>query len=183
MKLNLGCSNQILKGWRNVDCRPLPGVDMVWNLDEMPWPWPDGSVDEIFMAHCLEHLCDPLKALNECRRVLKVGGKLTVKVPHAKGAFANSPAHSLYRFSRIWFQSFSCSPDDQVKFDALWGDQTLRMSLLHHRFVNWHGAHGVIMLFAKCWDAFWNQRMGLQVAWEMLGILPPSEITWTAVKK
>lgn len=52
-RLNLGCGHIPLEGFVNVDMRPLPGVDVVAPVDGLPFG--DGSVDEIFSAHVLEH--------------------------------------------------------------------------------------------------------------------------------
>jgi ubiquinone/menaquinone biosynthesis C-methylase UbiE len=40
--------------------------------------FPDASFDHIFVCFVLEHLDDPLKALQELKRVLKAGGSMTV---------------------------------------------------------------------------------------------------------
>ena len=181
-RLNLGCSNQILEGWVNVDCRQLPGVDRVVDLDATPWPWLDRSVDEIFMAHCLEHVKDPLAALRECRRVLKVGGKIIVKVPHASGRLAYFPGHYT-QFSSDWFLALSDSGNCQFGLDEMWTEQTTRMSLLHHQLVNLQGWRWSVRMFVRIWDWFWNRTPAHHITWEMIGILPPTEITWTAVKK
>ena len=54
--LNLGCGFVKIKGATNVDkfanCKP----DLLWDLDEMPWPLDDNSYDVIYMDHLLEHL-------------------------------------------------------------------------------------------------------------------------------
>ena len=135
-RLNLGCSNQILDGWVNVDCRQLTGVDKIQDLDNKHWDWPDGSVDEILMSHCLEHVKDPLAALRECRRVLKVDGKITIRVPHANGSLAYSPNH-YSRFSVQWFLAFACSANDQIKLDDVWIEQKLKLHLfLLYRVAN-----------------------------------------------
>ena len=48
MRLNLGCGRDVLPGWVNVNASDQlgPGVE-VWDLDEHPWPFEDGSASEI----------------------------------------------------------------------------------------------------------------------------------------
>jgi predicted SAM-dependent methyltransferase len=52
-----------------------------------PLPFPDGSVDEIYSSHVLEHFAYPrplLDVLEESRRVLKPGGRFSIAVPNAR---------------------------------------------------------------------------------------------------
>jgi len=81
LKLNLGCGYQPMNGWVNVDYIKTDHADIVTNLDQ-PWPWKDNSVDEIFAAHVIEHVTDHITFMKEAQRVLKVGGYLTIRVPH-----------------------------------------------------------------------------------------------------
>lgn len=53
LRLNLGCGHVPLDGYLNVDRRALPGVDIVAEVDELPFG--AGEVQEIFSSHLLEH--------------------------------------------------------------------------------------------------------------------------------
>lgn len=53
VRLNLGCGHIPIDGFVNVDMRPLPGVDVVAPVDQLPVE--KTSVTEIFSAHTLEH--------------------------------------------------------------------------------------------------------------------------------
>ncbi len=81
--LHLGCGWHYLPGWVNAD---LVGgkVDLAWNLLR-PLPFPDRSVDAIFLEHVFEHMTysQTLQVLGHCRRALKPGGVLRVGVPDA----------------------------------------------------------------------------------------------------
>ncbi len=55
LRLNLGCNRNPKPGFINVDIQPFPGVDVVANL-EKPWPWKDGTLDDIVCADLPEHL-------------------------------------------------------------------------------------------------------------------------------
>lgn len=79
LKLHLGCGNRRLEGWVNIDSRAEVGPDMV--MDATNLQYPDGSVDEIYACHVLEHIETPAKALVEWHRVLKYHGLLMLAVP------------------------------------------------------------------------------------------------------
>ena len=85
MKLNLGVGREAREGWVNVDMQSNPGVDVLWDLDDTPWPWGDSEFDEILALDIFEHLDDMTGAMDECWRVLQVGGLMTVRVPVAGG--------------------------------------------------------------------------------------------------
>lgn len=94
MRLHLGCGTTILPDAVNVDLVALPGVDVVHDLDSAPWPWDDGTAENIGAFHLFEHLAAPITFMTECWRVLAEGGHLAIVVPYWKdpGAFTD-PTH------------------------------------------------------------------------------------------
>ena len=116
MKLHLGCSDNLMIGYTNVDIlsecpAPLPDGALYQQADlNAPWPWEDSSVDQIQAFDVFEHLTGPgpqnrgkVWVMNESWRVLKPGGKLIFGVPCVylsdgrvnPGAFAD-PTHATY---------------------------------------------------------------------------------------
>lgn len=94
MKLNLGCCDRHMLGYVNVD-RNHP-ADVVTDLNA-PWPWPDGSVDEIFAHDVIEHLPDKIWTMNEAWRVLKPSGRFDILVPTTDGRGAwQDPDHKSF---------------------------------------------------------------------------------------
>jgi SAM-dependent methyltransferase len=81
-KLNLGCGDNILKGYVNIDIVPLLGVDVVHNLNCIPYPFKDNEFDEIYADNVLEHLQDIPAIMQELHRIMKPGAKLIITVPH-----------------------------------------------------------------------------------------------------
>ena len=62
----------------------LPGVDVQTSAENLYFAG-DNTVDFIIARHIFEHLIDPVLALEEWRRVLKVGGKIIFVLPdHSK---------------------------------------------------------------------------------------------------
>jgi SAM-dependent methyltransferase len=83
IRLNLGSGGRPLPGYVNVDISPnAPNVDILHDLDKIPWPFEDDSVDEIVMSQCLEHLENHNMAMQEVHRILKPGGFAVIAVPH-----------------------------------------------------------------------------------------------------
>lgn len=85
LRLNLGCGHIALDGYLNVDRRALPGVDIVAEVDRLPFG--DGELAEIFSAHLLEHF--PQEQLRRALlpyyfSLLAPGGKFAAVVPDAE---------------------------------------------------------------------------------------------------
>jgi SAM-dependent methyltransferase len=82
IKLNIGAGTDVQSGWINHDVAPLPGIDVVHDLNLRPWPWADGSADEIKIYDVLEHLDQFIPAMEEISRILRPGGICRVSVPY-----------------------------------------------------------------------------------------------------
>lgn len=80
-KLNIGCGNNILPGWINLDISALPGVDVVFDIQNLPLPFADGQFDEVLCQDILEHV-EYIPILRDIYRIMKKGGKLSIRVPH-----------------------------------------------------------------------------------------------------
>ena len=92
MKLNLGAGDLKKDGYLSVDWNPIAKPDVVVDLNKFPYPFGDGSVEEVLAYHVLEHLEKPFDVMREIHRILAPGGKLVVKVPHYSRGFAH-PEH------------------------------------------------------------------------------------------
>lgn len=81
--LNLGCGNKLIAGAVQHDrVKHRPEVDIVHDLNVLPWPWADNSFERIVAWAVLEHLnIDLLQSMNECWRILKPGGQIQLKLP------------------------------------------------------------------------------------------------------
>jgi SAM-dependent methyltransferase len=105
VKLNLGSSDTVLRGFVNVDAVPAPGVEVA-DLTK-PWPWADSSVDYVRASHIIEHLPDKIFTMNELWRVLKAGSKADIAVPTTDGPGAwQDPTHVSFwnRRSFLYFE-------------------------------------------------------------------------------
>ena len=81
-RLNIGCGADGKEGYINLDIAKLKGVDVVHDLQKLPWPFKDNEFDYINAEQILEHLNDIPSILIELWRVTKAGGKIHIEVPH-----------------------------------------------------------------------------------------------------
>jgi SAM-dependent methyltransferase len=96
VKLDLGCGQSKADGFQGVDAYEAPGVDVVHDLLEFPWPFADKSVDEVRSSHFLEHVPGQirLRFFAELWRVMKTGGKALFITPSADSNRAvQDPTH------------------------------------------------------------------------------------------
>jgi SAM-dependent methyltransferase len=84
IKLDLGCGEFKKKDYFGVDILQIPEVDLVFDLFTFPWPWADGSIEEINCAYLYQLVPANLrvKFVQEAYRILKPGGKLFIIVAH-----------------------------------------------------------------------------------------------------
>jgi len=81
-KLNIGCGNDIRKGYLNVDAVKLPGVNKVCDLNNFPWPFKDNEFDIILAYQVIEHLNDIPRSPRELWRISKNKAKIHIGVPY-----------------------------------------------------------------------------------------------------
>lgn len=77
--LNLGCGMKPVVGAVNVDAVKLPHVDVVHDLNVVPYPFETDAFEIIYMTDVLEHLLDVVPTMAECHRILIPGGVLRIR--------------------------------------------------------------------------------------------------------
>jgi len=84
--LNLGCNKDIKSSsevlWINIDIIKFSGVDMALDLNKIPYPFEDNSIDYVLMSHVIEHLDKPMDVLNELHRICKPNTIIEILQPH-----------------------------------------------------------------------------------------------------
>jgi SAM-dependent methyltransferase len=113
---------------------------------------PDNYYDLVLSSHAIEHTANPLLALKECFRVLKITGILVLVVPHKDGTFDNKrPVTSIEHLVRdfqenmgeddlthlseiLQLHDFSFSQDPSSNYDSLklLAQKNLDNRCLHH---------------------------------------------------
>lgn len=91
--LDLGCGRQGAAGFIGLDRFPLPGVDVVGDLDR-GLPFATSSFGRIVAFHSLKHVADLQGVLREVFRVARPGARITVAGPYwAQGIHVANPYH------------------------------------------------------------------------------------------
>jgi hypothetical protein len=101
VRINLGSGHIPLEGYVNVDNRDLPGVDVVADVENLPFD--RGTIAEIFSSHFLEHFPEERlrrRVLPYLLSLLAPGGHFRAVVPDAE-AMMNRYVAGDYPFSDL----------------------------------------------------------------------------------
>lgn len=86
MKLFFGENQLQPEGYTRVGATEQSQVEVVHDLDTVPWPWEGDSVHRIIATGVVERLkINLVEFCNEAWRVLQPGGELFVRTPHHDG--------------------------------------------------------------------------------------------------
>jgi SAM-dependent methyltransferase len=107
-KLNLGSGTKKIEGYINVDKSKHKNVDIIHDLDIIPYPFEDSTINSILFDDSLEHLENPFNVLCECHRILIKNGIVEIYVPHKNSYGAYMLSHKRlfneYSFKDIEFK-------------------------------------------------------------------------------
>lgn len=101
IKLDIGCGKNKKEGFIGIDINPHSDADIVSSALNLPFD--DGSVDEVYSSHLVEHFFpeEAKKFFDEIYRVLKKGSKAFFKIDKdwsKKRLLKKDPTHK-YRYS------------------------------------------------------------------------------------
>jgi hypothetical protein len=74
----------------SIDVVPLPNVEVIAEAEALPFA--DNAIAYLISGAVFEHLCDPLKAIREVRRVLREGGGFYIDTAFMQG-YHGFPGH------------------------------------------------------------------------------------------
>ncbi len=106
--LELGCGRNKHPGAVGIDQIALPGVDVVHDLNQCPFPFENDTFDEIYAIHIIEHLDSILAVMEEIHRISRSNAKVVIITPHHSDAMSwQDPTHKwhLNSYSFSYFEA------------------------------------------------------------------------------
>ena len=94
--LDLGAGDLKRKDFVSMDKRPLPGIDIVHDLEVLPYPLEDESVITMVASNIVEHLKPWLMIdiFNEWWRIAKPNCQLAISMPYGVSSYwQQDPTH------------------------------------------------------------------------------------------
>lgn len=82
--LDVGCGENKQDKCIGMDVRDIPGVDVVHDIEVVPWPFEKDTFTHVVMSHIVEHLKPWLimGIIDEVWRITKVNGILLMAMPY-----------------------------------------------------------------------------------------------------
>lgn len=141
--LNLGCGSQRYPNVTGIDRSPNSAADIVYDLNVVPWPLADSSVDALLALHVLEHLDDLPQIMEEMYRVAKHKARIIIEVPYFRsvGAFQD-PTHKHFFTTKT--MDYFCSNRSRDAF----GYSTASF-LLKDFWIGWPASRNVVVHYVK----------------------------------
>src|SRR3989344_2703159 len=104
-KLNLGCGKDYQPLMFNVDSDKNVQADLYHDLNHYPYPFKDNSINFIRASHVIEHLDNQMKFMEECSRILQIGGVLEIECPIG-GTWSSYHLNHKYNLTPYSFKIF-----------------------------------------------------------------------------
>lgn len=126
-KLNLGCGRDYREGWVNVDISEEVKADFYFDIRTDYFTFHLGDLfkcDLIYISGVLEQIGpneELIHALNECWRVLKLGGQIVIVVPNAKHAIAHRDPMDIRKFTPATFNYFVDGFQEYRDYGSVYG--------------------------------------------------------------
>jgi hypothetical protein len=81
--LDVGCGTRKAEpGAIGIDVHSRSAADIIWNLDEFPWPLDNDTFERVYMSHIIEHVGDVTRTMAEIHRVACDRADVFIVTPH-----------------------------------------------------------------------------------------------------
>ncbi|HQX56256.1 MAG TPA: class I SAM-dependent methyltransferase [Pyrinomonadaceae bacterium] len=92
--LDVGCGANKTDGAIGLDNNPRTAADVIHDLGDIPYPFPDNEFDLVVSNHVVEHVPDVMAFITELHRITRPGGRIKLLTPHYTNPdWANDPTH------------------------------------------------------------------------------------------
>lgn len=178
--LDIGCGRKKQAGAVGLDCIPLPGVDVVHDLNIFPYPFENEEFDSVIARHSLQHMDNIIAVMEEIHRIARSGANIFIYVPHyASDNYNTDPTHKTH----FGYRSMNYFVDN---LDFHYNFYTSKRFILRDRYMSyvsvdstmsirnpfwWLGLEMVVNKFPRIYERFF-------VYW-----LPVSEIYFNLERK
>jgi SAM-dependent methyltransferase len=142
--LEVGCGPAKAEGAVGLDKLDMPGVDIVHDMERLPWPIADECFDEVRCLHVLEHVDDICGVMDELHRITRPGGRVRIVVPYfARYSAFKDPTHRRF----CTFESFNYFVAGTEERDRSYSRNEFRYVQRELRFPSgWRGTVGAWLL-------------------------------------
>jgi SAM-dependent methyltransferase len=104
--LDVGCGINKYEGAIGLDNNPRTAADVIHDLGQVPYPFPNNEFDLVVSSHVAEHIPDVMAFITELHRITKPGGRIRLLTPHYTNPdWANDPTHRNH-FNSYSFNTF-----------------------------------------------------------------------------
>jgi SAM-dependent methyltransferase len=132
--LHIGCGPNTKEGDIGIDILSGPAVDVVHDLNVVPWPLDDDQFDEVICKDVLEHLIDIPNTMREIHRVSRHDAIVRVSVPTGSSPdLFTDPTH----IRGFGYQSFDYFDPDKELYR--YGYTQLNFRVVSFEFVSLEG--------------------------------------------
>ena len=185
LKIDLGSGGAAAEGFYSVDHLPLPGVDIVADLNAPLALLPDNCVAHLTTRHALEHVREFLGLMREIHRITRPGGTVDILVPHFSNIYAFSdPTH--VRFFGLYTMYYFVAAEHQQgtrKLPAFYTDVRFRIRSIRIEFyrIGWFDKLVVPLLSrlvnrSLAAQEFYERRLSsLFHAWQIRYVMEPDK--------
>lgn len=165
--LDIGCGTNKVPGAIGMDINPRTAADVIHDLDDLPYPFPDDSFDEVIGRHVIEHVRDPMGVMAELHRITRNGGVVKLVAPHwTNPDFATDLTHRNHLNS----YSFRNLTDDRAVFpfytDVRFRQLSVRVTILNlwnmfglEYLINLDNRFPRLRFIRKFWEQYLNAVM------------------------
>ncbi len=174
--LDIGCGEHKISGAIGMDVNPRTAADVIHDLDDIPYPFPDNRFDEVVGRHVIEHVGNPAAVVCELHRITRPGGLVRLVAPHwTNPDFATDLTHrnhlNSYSFRNFTDESAVFAFYTNVRFRQrrcrvtvlkVW--KALGVELL----INIDQRHPSLRFLRKFWEQYLNAIMrGKEIHFEL----------------